>query len=242
MRPEHIVTSFDEDLNRIESKILEMGGLCESALAKSTRALRRVDADLAREVMRVDNAINALEAEVNDQVLILLARRQPVAGDLRSALMTLRIAGQLERVGDYIKNMGRRTHTIASNQAFTGSVGMAIRMSEQVQAQIRQALDAYNHRDAALAEDVRQSDETVDQLHNSLFRELLTYMMEDPRNISGAMQLLFIAKNIERMGDLAVDIAQEVIFMVTGAWPEDKRPKGDRTPRMVIDPDTVGYG
>ena len=239
MRPEHIVTSFDEDLNKIESKILEMGGLVESALAQSTKALKRVDADLARDVMSIDSEVNALEADINEMILILLARRQPVAADLRSALMTLRIAGQLERIGDYIKNMSRRTHTIASNDAFVGSVTTLTRMSEEVQTQIRHALDAYNGRNAQLAEDVRQSDETIDQLHNSLFRELLTYMMEDARNISGAMQLLFIAKNIERMGDLAVDIAQEVIFMVTGEWPEDKRPKGDRTPRIVMDPDTV---
>ena len=236
MRPEHIVTSFDEDLNKIESKILEMGGLVESALAQSTKALKRVDADLARDVMQIDSEVNDLEADINEMILILLARRQPVAGDLRSALMTLRIAGQLERIGDYVKNMSRRTHTIVSNDAFVGSVSMLTRMSEEVQKQIRHALDAYNGRNAQLAEDVRQSDETIDQLHNSLFRELLTYMIEDPRNISGAMQLLFIAKNIERMGDLAVDVAQEVIFMVTGEWPEDKRPKGDRTPRIVLDP------
>ena len=236
MRPEHIVTSFDEDLNKIESKILEMGGLVESALAQSTKALKRVDADLARDVMQIDSEVNAIEADINEMILILLARRQPVAGDLRSALMTLRIAGQLERIGDYVKNMSRRTHTIVSNDAFVGSVSMLTRMSEEVQKQIRHALDAYNGRNAQLAEDVRQSDETIDQLHNSLFRELLTYMIEDPRNISGAMQLLFIAKNIERMGDLAVDVAQEVIFMVTGEWPEDKRPKGDRTPRIVLDP------
>ena len=236
MRPEHIVTSFDEDLNKIESKILEMGGLVEHALVKSTRALKREDAELAREVLSVDAEINNLEAEVNEMVLVLLARRQPVAADLRSALMTLRIAGQLERVGDYVKNMSRRTYTIASNDAFFGSISTLTRMSEEVQTQIRMALDAFNNRDAVMAEDVRQSDEAVDQLHNSLFRELLTYMMEDTRNISGAMQLLFIAKNIERMGDLSVDIAQEVIFMVTGEWPEDKRPKGDRTPRIVMEP------
>ena len=236
MRPEHIVTSFDEDLNKIESKILEMGGLVEHDLVKSTRALKREDAELAREVLSVDAEINNLEAEVNEMVLVLLARRQPVAADLRSALMTLRIAGQLERVGDYVKNMSRRTYTIASNDAFFGSISTLTRMSEEVQTQIRMALDAFNNRDAVMAEDVRQSDEAVDQLHNSLFRELLTYMMEDTRNISGAMQLLFIAKNIERMGDLSVDIAQEVIFMVTGEWPEDKRPKGDRTPRIVMEP------
>ena len=238
MRPEHIVTSFDEDLNKIESKILEMGGLVEQSLVKSTKALKRADADLAKEVMKVDNDINALEAEVNEMVLVLLARRQPVAADLRSALMTLRIAGQLERIGDYIKNMSRRTHTIASADAFFGSIGTLTRMSTEVQTQIRDALDAFNNRNERLAEDVRQADETVDQLHNSLFRELLTYMMEDTRNISGAMQLLFIAKNLERMGDLSVDIAQEVIFMVTGDWPEDKRPKGDHTPRMVYENDS----
>ena len=234
MRPEHIVSSFDEDLNTIDTLLLEMGGLVESSLVEATEALKSGDADRAKEALKGDREVNRLEADINHQVMLLLARRQPVAKDLRSALMTLRIAGHLERFGDHCKNMSRRAHTIASNDAFAGSLGLIGRMSEQVQAQIRMAIDAFNARDAALAEDVRQADEQVDRLHNSLFRELLTYMMEDARNISGSMQMLFIAKNIERMGDLAVDIAQEVQFMVTGEWPEEKRPKGDRTPRMVV--------
>ena len=234
MQPEHIVTSFDEDLNKIDSKILAMGGLIEHAFAMATKALKREDADLAKEVMKIDDQINALEAEVNDMVLVLLARRSPMAQDLRSAVMTLRIAGQLERIGDYIKNVSRRTHTITTSDATMASVSTLVRMATDTQSQIRRALDAFNSRDAELAEDVRQSDEQIDQLHNTLFRELLTYMMEDTRNISGCMQMLFIAKNIERMGDLAVDVAQEVIFMVTGEWPDEKRPKGDRTPRIVV--------
>lgn len=235
MRPEHIVSSFDEDLNKIDSKILEMGGLIEHAFEGATRALKREDAELAKEILLIDAQINALEAEINEMVLVLIARRSPMATDLRSAIMTLRIAGQLERIGDYIKNVGRRTHTITSNDAFIGSTVTLIRMAKDAQSQIRSALDAFNRRDAELAEQVRQSDEQIDQIHNTLFRELLTYMMEDTRNISGCMQLLFIAKNVERIGDLAVDIAQEVIFMVTGEWPDEKRPKGDRTPRIVMD-------
>ena len=233
MQPEHIVTSFDEDLNSIDSKILEMGGLIEAGLTDAKNALQREDPALATAVMRQDKLINALEAEINNGVLVLLARRHPVASDLRAVLMTLRIAGHLERIGDYIKNISRRTHTITSSDALVASVSTLYRMIESVQAQIRDALDAFNRRDAELAEDVRQSDERIDHLHNSLFRELLTYMMEDVRNISGCMQLLFIAKNIERMGDLAVDIAQEIIFMIMGEWP-DKRPKDDRTPRMTV--------
>ena len=234
MRPEHIVSSFDEDLNSIDKLLLEMGGLVESSLAEATEALRTSDAARAKAALKGDRDVNALEADINHQVMLLLARRQPVAKDLRSALMTLRIAGHLERFGDHVKNMSRRTHTIASNDAGVTTSGLITRMSELVQEQIRQAIDAFSARDVDLAEDVRQSDESVDQLHNSLFRELLTYMMEDTRNISGCMHMLFIAKNIERMGDLSVDIAQEVIFMVTGEWPEEKRPKGDRTPRMVV--------
>jgi len=235
MKPDHIVTSFDEDLNSIDARLLEMGGLIEHAFEQSLKALKRRDAALAKDVMRIDSQINDLEAEVNEMVLVLLARRQPFAQDLRSALMTLRIAGHLERIGDYIKNMSRRTHTITSNDALIGSIDTLYRMAGSAQEQIRNALDAFSKRDEELAENVRQSDEKIDQMHNSLFRELLTYMMEDPRNISGSMQVLFIAKNVERMGDLAVDIAQEVIFMVTGSWPEDKRPKGDLTPRIVIE-------
>lgn len=239
MNNSHIVTSFDEDLNKIESLVLEMGGLIEQQLVNCTLALSRADRDLAKEVIRGDGRINTLEAEVNEMAIKVLALRQPVASDLRAVVMTLKIAGHLERVGDYIKNMARRTNTITKAEAFTGSIGTLTRMSERVQAMITSALDAYNRRDPETSEGVRGEDENVDQMHNTLFRELLTYMMEDPRNISGCMHLLFIAKNIERMGDHAVEIAGETIYLTTGDWPQDKRPKGDRTSRMIFTPEEL---
>jgi len=153
--------------------------------------------------------------------------------------MALKIAGHLERMGDYAKNMARRITTISKVEDFDASTSTLLRMSERVQDMIKKVLDAYNSRDAELAEEIRQEDENVDRMHNTLFRELLTYMMEDVRNISGCMHLLFVAKNIERMGDHAAEIAQEIIYSISGEWPEDKRPKGDKTSRMMVDPEEI---
>ncbi len=239
MNTSHIVSSFNDDLNHMENLLLEMGGLVERQLFEATKALRKEDRSLAKQVLKGDKRINKLEAQLNEEAIKILALRQPVAVDLRNVVMTLKMASHLERIGDYTKNMARRTNTITKAAAFTGSIGTLVRMSELVQSMIMAALDAYNKRDAEAAYEVRAQDEGVDQMHNTLFRELLTYMMEDVRNISGCMHLLFIAKNIERMGDHVADIAQEIIFLVTGEWPEDKRPKGDKTSKMILDPDDI---
>ena len=166
----------------------------------------------------------------------VLAIRQPFADDLRTVITTLKLASHLESIGNYAKNMARRTRAISKASAFSGSTGTLKRMSELVQQMVRETLDAYTHRDVELAELVRNRDEDVDQLLNSLFREMLTYMMEDPRHISGCMHILFIAKNIERMGDHITDMAEEILFLVNGKWPKDKRPKGDRTSTLIIEP------
>ncbi|MEE9273522.1 MAG: phosphate signaling complex protein PhoU [Robiginitomaculum sp.] len=239
MNTEHIVSSFNDDLNRLESLLLEMGGLVEKQLLEATNALQKEKRTLAKQVLKGDKRINKLEAQLNENAIKILALRQPVATDLRNVVMTLKMASHLERIGDYTKNMARRTNTITKAEAFTGSIGTVVRMSELVQNMIKSVLDAYNQSDANAAQDVRIQDEGVDQMHNTLFRELLTYMMEDVRNISGCMHLLFIAKNIERMGDHVVDIAQEIIFLVTGEWPQEKRPKSDKTSKMIIDPDDI---
>lgn len=239
MNTEHIVSSFNDDLNHIESLLLEMGGLVEQQLQNATNALRTEDRTLAKQVLKGDKRINTLEAKLNENAIKVLALRRPVAADLRNVVMTLKMASHLERIGDYTKNMARRTNTITKAEAFTGSVSTLVRMSQLVQSMIKSVLDAYNKRDADTAHDIRIADEDVDQMHNTLFRELLTYMMEDVRNISGCMHLLFIAKNIERMGDHVADIAQEIIFIVTGEWPEGKRPKGDKTSKMIIDPSDI---
>lgn len=240
MNNDHIVSSFDHELNAIESQILEMGGLVEQQLRTATQALEKNDMDLAKVVLKGDNPINKLEANVNDNAIKILALRQPVARDLRNVVMALKIASHLERIGDMAKNMARRITTISKVENFDPSTSTLIRMSERVQAMIQKVLDAYNGRDTELAEEIRQEDENVDRMHNTLFRELLTYMMEDVKNISGCMHLLFIAKNIERMGDHAAEIAQEIIYSVSGEWPEDKRPKDDKTSRMMVEPDDIG--
>jgi len=236
---DHIVSSFDEELNMIESQILEMGGLVEQQLRTATQALAKADMDAAKIVIKGDGRINTLESETNDNAIKILALRQPVAQDLRNVVMALKIAGHLERMGDYAKNMARRITTISKVEDFDASTSTLLRMSERVQDMIKKVLDAYNSRDAELAEEIRQEDENVDRMHNTLFRELLTYMMEDVRNISGCMHLLFVAKNIERMGDHAAEIAQEIIYSISGEWPEDKRPKGDKTSRMMVDPEEI---
>jgi phosphate transport system protein len=236
---DHIVTSFDEELNLIESQILEMGGLVEQQLRTATRAMGKNDMEAAKTVIKGDDRINKLESETNDNAIKILALRQPVAQDLRNVVMALKIASHLERMGDYAKNMARRITTVSKVEDFDASTSTLIRMSERVQSMITRVLDAYNSRDLELAEEIRQEDEHVDRMHNTLFRELLTYMMEDVRNISGCMHLLFVAKNIERMGDHAAEIAQEIIYSISGEWPEDKRPKGDRTSRITMDPEDL---
>lgn len=237
MDKQHIVSSFNDDMNQLEALLLEMGGLVEEQLKNATKALRKEDPDLAKKVLKGDDRINALEAALNDNALSILALRQPVAIDLRTVVMSLKMARHLERVGDYAKNMARRTRTITKADAFTGSVSTLVRMSEMVQAMIRDVLGAYSRRDAAAAEAVRADDASVDQMHNTLFRELLTYMMEDTDNIGGSIHLLLIAKNLERMGDHVADVAKETIYMVTGEWPTNKRNKDDHTSKMMVDLD-----
>ena len=236
MTTSHIVSSFNDDMEKLESLVLEMGDLVGQQLANATKALKEEDRSLAKDVLRGDDRINALEAELNDSALKILALRQPVAIDLRTVVMSLKIARHLERGGDYAKNMARRTRTITKADAFTGSVSTLVRMSELVQTMISDVLSAYTKRDVNIADQVRSADENVDQMHNTMFRELLTYMMEDSRNISGAIHLLLIAKNLERMGDHIADVAREVTYMVTGEWPQNKRNKDDHTSKMIIEP------
>lgn len=235
MTATHIVSSFNDDMNKLETILLEMGALVEQQLQEATQALQKEDRTLAKKVLKGDHRINELEAELNDSALKILALRQPVSVDLRVVVMSLKIARHLERVGDYAKNMARRTRTITKAEAFIGSVSTLTRMSECVQSMLRSALEAYSQRDAALADKVRANDADVDQMHNTLFRELLTYMMEDAGNIAGSIHLLLIAKNLERMGDHVADVAKETMYMVTGEWPKNKRDKNDHTSKMIVE-------
>ncbi|MES2844469.1 MAG: phosphate signaling complex protein PhoU [Pseudomonadota bacterium] len=223
----HIATAFDRDLEAIQAMIMRMGGLVEAAILDAAEALETRDDDLADRVRRGDKAIDALEEQVNAECARLLALRSPTASDLRTVLTVMKIAANLERCGDYAKNLAKRSAVLATMAPIGGSVGSVRRMAKAVQLLLKDSLDAYIARDAARAEDVRQRDLDVDQMYNALFRELLTHMLEDPRAITAAMHLHFIAKNIERVGDHATGIAEQVIYLVTGQMPGEARPKVD---------------
>jgi len=229
MHDPHIVKSYDQDLEAIQALIMKMGGLVEVAILEAATSLENRDEELAERVRANDKAIDALEEKVNEEAARLLARRQPSAGDLRTVLTVMKISANLERIGDYSKNMAKRTGVLLQMTPIDGSSGAIRRMAKAVEKMLKDALDAYIQRDAELAQDVRMRDLEVDQMYNALFRTFLTYMMEDPRNITGCMHLHFIAKNIERMGDHVTSIAEQVIYLVTGQLPEDDRPKADRT-------------
>jgi phosphate transport system protein len=232
---EHIVKSFDDELQQLRDVILRMGGLAEAQLASAVEALVKRDNDLARQVVENDAAIDELEQTVDDSAMRLLALRQPMADDLREVISALRIASDLERIGDYAKNVAKRATVLSQVPAIRPTHAVP-RMARQVQAIIKDMLDAFVDGDAEKAVAVWRRDEEVDEMYTSLFRELLTYMMEDPRNITPATHLLFIAKNIERMGDHATNVAELIHFRVTGRQIEGGRPKGDTTSFQVVTP------
>jgi len=229
----HIARAFDRDLETIQALTMKMGGLVEVATLDAARALETRDVELAARVRDNDKAIDALEAQVNEEAARLIALRSPTAGDLRTVLTVLKIAGSLERMGDYAKNIAKRSTVLAETPPVEGAAGTVRRMAKQVEQMLKDALDAYIRRDAVLAADVRARDQEVDQIYNSLFRVLLTHMLEDPRKITPCMHLHFIAKNVERMGDHATGIAEQVIYLTTGSLPEEARAKDDQTAYVV---------
>ncbi len=231
----HIVRAYDDELSKLDQLLAEMGGLAEANLAKAIDALIARDTELADQVIADDKKIDALNDEIDSQTLRLFALRQPVADDLRSVLACLKAANEVERIGDYAKNVAKRVEVL-SQVPTVGSATTIRRMSDVVRMMISQVIDAFVSRDGDLAEDVRRRDEEVDQLNTSLFRELLTYMMEDPRMITPCTHLLFIAKNIERMGDHATNIAEYVYFVVHGQVPDESRPKSDDSSRTIVTP------
>lgn len=239
MTQEHIVKSFDEDLNQIENLIMEMGGLVEKQITDAVTALGRRDTELAGSVIKGDKRIDSLEAEVDAAVVRILAQRQPMAQDLRAVVVAPKIASNLERIGDYAKNIAKRTSVLAKTQPIGSSATTVKRMCALVQKMVTDVLESYVARNQKRADDVRLRDEEVDQMHNTLFRELLTYMMEDPRAIAPCMHLLFIAKNVERMGDHTTSIAEQVHYMVSGEFFDEERPKGDTTSTTFIEPDST---
>lgn len=222
---QHIMSAFDRDLEAVQAMVVKMGGMVEAQILDAAQALEARDEELADEVRKRDKGIDTLEEQINEEAARLIALRSPAASDLRIALSVIKIAGSLERVGDYAKNIAKRSNVLVQMPQINGSTGAIRRMAMTVEAMLKDAIDSYIQRDAALAADVRARDVEVDQMYNALFREFLTYMLEDPRNITGCMHLHFIAKNIERMGDHATSIAEQVIYLVTGEMPEDNRPK-----------------
>ena len=225
----HIATAFDRDLEGIQAMIMKMGGLVEAAILDAASALDARDDELADRVRLGDKVIDALEDQINTECARLIALRAPAASDLRTVLTVMKIAASLERCGDYAKNLAKRSLVLTKMSPVEGSAGAIKRMAKAVESLLGDALDAYIRRDLDLAADVRRRDREVDQMYNALFREFLTHMMEDPRAITACMHLHFIAKNIERMGDHATGVAEQVIYLVTGQMPEEDRVKGDTT-------------
>lgn len=225
---EHIVTSFEEALDSINECLARMGGLAEKQLADSIEAITRRDRSLAEQTVASDRQIDALEVDIEAQALRLIALRQPMAIDLRETVSAIKISSDLERIGDLAKNIAKRA--LAVEQASPGRAMQGLeRMGRQVLNQLKEVLDAYAQRDHERALVVWRRDEEIDEMYNSLFRELLTYMMEDPRTISLCTHLLFVAKNLERIGDHSTNIAETIQFLVTGDPFSEDRPKGDTT-------------
>lgn len=229
MNEQHIATAFDRDLEAIQAQIMKMGGLVEAAIMDAARSLETRDEELAAQVRAGDKAIDALEEAINEEAARVIALRAPTAVDLRLVLSVMKISANLERIGDYSKNISKRTSVLTNMPAISDSAAALRRMAKEVEMMLKDALDAYVQRDAELAEDVIRRDSDVDQMYNSLFREFLTYMMEDPTNITATMHLHFIAKNIERMGDHVTSIAEQTIYLVTGETPDEGRHKADVT-------------
>jgi phosphate transport system protein len=230
---QHIRSAFDRDLDRVQAKMLKMGGLVEAAILDAAKSFETNDIDLANDVRARDKAIDALEAEINEDVTRIIALQAPAASDLRTLLSILKVSANLERIGDYAKNMAKRTNVLLQMPMIENSPAALRNLSREVQLMLKDALDAYVRRDTDMAHDVISRDTDVDELYNSLFREFLTYMMEDPRNITACMHLHFIAKNMERMGDHVTSIAEQVVFLVTGEMPAEPRDKADQTSTNV---------
>ena len=223
---EHIVKSYESELAELDKKVGQMGGLAEQLLGDSFEALEQRNAGLARTVVLNDRAIDQLHRELEEQVVTMIARRQPMANDLRQVMAVLKVAGDLERIGDLAKNIGKRAQAISGENHPKPLITGLSHMVELTSRSLKDVLDAFAARDADKALKVWREDEHIDALYNSLFRELLTYMMEDPRNIGLCTHLLFGAKNIERIGDHTTNIAETVIYLVTGEAPQLERPKG----------------
>jgi phosphate transport system protein len=226
---EHTAKAFDVDLQELGRKVAEMGGLAEKEITDAVAALTRHDRALASAVVSGDAKIDAMQREIEDKVTLTIARRQPMAVDLRAIVAALRVSNDLERIGDLAKNIGKRVMALDGDVSPLQVMRGLERMTKLALAQLKQVLDAYAARDLAAALAVWKGDEEIDAICTSLFRELLTYMMEDPRNITFCIHIMFCAKNIERIGDHATNIAETMYYVIEGQPIAEQRPKRDTT-------------
>jgi phosphate transport system protein len=228
-RVDHTAKAFDTDLQEITRKVAEMGGMVEQQIADAVRALVDRDLELGERVIAVDPQIDGMQRDIEEKAILTIARRQPMAVDLREVVGAMRVCNDLERMGDHAKHLGKRVVALDGDFYPQKLIRGVEHMAELVSTLLKQVLDAYASRDLAAALAVWKGDEEVDSMCTSLFRELFTYMMEDPRNITFCMHLMFCAKDIERMGDHATNIAETVYYMIEGRQITDQRPKGDPT-------------
>ena len=225
---DHIVRAYDEDLAALKTMLAQMGGLAEEQLDGAIEALVKRDTALADKIIAGDARIDVLEQQIEEKAILTIAKRQPMARDLREIMVAIRISSDLERIGDLAKNTAKRTHAI-SDALPRKLVSGLTRMGLLAQEELKNILDAYAQADSEKAMAVWRADEDLDALYNSIFRELLTYMMEDPRNIGLCTHLLFGAKNLERIGDHATNIAENIYYLVNGKSIAEERPKKDQT-------------
>jgi len=226
---EHTVASYDDELTRLASLISEMGGMAEAAVADATRALLKLDHEQAKQIIAQDKLIDAMHRRIDDMAVSMIARRQPMAQDLRAIITAIHVAGDLERVGDMAKTISRRTLQIEGLSLTPKFYNGVKHMADLILRQLKAALDAYAGRDATAAVNVFNSDDEIDALYTSLFRELLTYMMEDPRNITQCTHLLFCSKSLERVGDHATNIAEAAFYLDTGRQMSEQTDELHRT-------------
>ena len=226
---EHIVSAYDAELAALRNRVVEMGGIAEKMLDDATRALVRRDAELAQSVINADVRLDNLQREIEENAILTIAKRQPMAVDLREIISAIRVAGDVERIGDLAKNIAKRAVAISGQMQPTRIVVGVEHMSDLVQEQLKDVLDGFTQQNVNVAIDVWKRDGEIDALYTSLFRELLTYMMEDPRNIGFCTHMLFCAKNIERIGDHTTNIAETIYYLVTGSALVSERPKNDDT-------------
>ncbi|MGL4490705.1 MAG: phosphate signaling complex protein PhoU [Rhizobiaceae bacterium] len=237
MDNKHTVRSYDQDLNFLVSNIAEMGGHAERMIERAVKALIKGDSKLAQEVIAEDKMLDNAQRSIEDKAIMTIAKRQPMAIDLREIVGTMRISNDIERIGDMAKNIAKRSFAVAEGR-HPGKLHRSIEaLAELALTQLKDVLDVYASRSVERLAAVRDRDEEIDALYTSLFRELLTYMMEDPRNITGCTHLLFCAKNLERVGDHATNIAETVFYIVTGNQMAVDRPTEDASHEITMEPE-----